>query len=365
MRTATKNIGPLPAEQQKTSATNTEAALATLKKATDVLTKQVSECTKQQKEFVKSQQFFSSQYDDFTVQLKVLNDVNKEMRYELNSVVKKCRDQAIEIEQLKSKLNICEQQKINNNAIIRGIAVNDDARESVKKIAALSDVVVDDTDITAVRHILNENKPPAIVVSFTNCDKKSEFIKSAKHNRISSTHFGYSGAAHPIFVDRQLTTDSFNLFLEAKKLKKIGVSFVWIANGNILVREKAGKPAIKITSLCQIKRMEREIMLRTKTNGNNKQHESSAHTENDKQNKHGYGTAHVKRTDDNTKKKMTKKQRGNILSSHNGPTSTRGDGAAAHTIAVNRSYSVTQNRSGALVIDSDLNLTSSSEYVDT
>lgn len=248
-RSATKKNTPLAAEQHATPATDIEVTFTKLKKTIDALTKQVSECTKQQKELTNAQQFFSTQYDDFTVQLNALTNVNKEMRNELNSVVKKCRDQSIEIEHLKSKLNLSEQQKINNNVIIRGIAANDDARESVKKIAALSDVVVDDTDIASVRHIMNEHKPPAIVVAFNNSDKKSEFIKSAKRNRISSVKFGYSGVAHPIFVDHQLTTESFNLFLEAKKLKKVGVSFVWIANGNILVREKAGKPVTKITSL--------------------------------------------------------------------------------------------------------------------
>lgn len=84
-----------------------------------------------------------------------------------------------------------------------------------------------------------------------------------------------------------------------------------------------------------------------------------------KTHKHDHSSAHVRRTDDDTKKKMSTKQRDNILSLRNGPTSKRGDGVVAHAMAINKSYSTAQNRSGAIVIDSDLNMTSSSEYMDT
>lgn len=108
---------------------------------------------------------------------------------------------------------------------------------------------VENNDVTSVRHIQNNNKPPVIMVTFKEKEKKNEFMKSAKQNRVSSTQFGYSGDPYPIYVGHQLTTESFNLFLEAKKLKKIGISYVWIANGDILIREKTGKPAVKITTL--------------------------------------------------------------------------------------------------------------------
>lgn len=94
------------------------------------------------------------------------------MRNELNSVVKKCREQAMEIEQLKFRLNACEQDKISNNAVVLDISINDDARESIIKIATLPCVTLNDDELSSARHIRNDNKPPAIVASFTQNEKK-------------------------------------------------------------------------------------------------------------------------------------------------------------------------------------------------
>lgn len=154
---------------------NGDVTIATLKKTTEALTKQVNDCAKQQKDLSSSQQFISSQYDDFMDKLRELTDSNKEMRNELNSVVKKCREQAVEIEQLKTKLNFCEQEKINNNVIIRGISVTDDARTSFKKVAVIAGVNVEDNEISSVRHMSNANKPPAI--SFNQNEKKNRICQ--------------------------------------------------------------------------------------------------------------------------------------------------------------------------------------------
>lgn len=337
-RATTKKTTPAPVQQQQqqlavavqqqqhTPAPSNDTALATLKTKQTVLSKQVSECMKQQKDLVTSQQFVSSQYDDLNNKFKELSDSNKEMRNELNSVVKKCREQAMEIESLKSRLNAREQEKISNNAVVRGISMNDDARESIKKIATLAGVILNDGELSSARHIRNDNKPPAIVASFTQNEKKSEFIKLAKQKRISTVDFGYNGDARPIFVDHQLTTASFNLFLEAKKLKKLGVAYVWIANGNILVREKAGRPATKVTSITQLKEIESEIILRTKkdnkNNSINKHHTGGTHhTEN---NHTAY--PHNRAADTNT---TSTPQPPHGASSHNG-TLPNSNGAVGH-----------------------------------
>lgn len=58
---------------------------------------------------------------------------------------------------------------------------------------------------------------------------------------------------------------SFGLLKEAKKLKRIGVSFVWVANGSILIREKTGSAVIKITSMSQLNKIEHDIRLNANT----------------------------------------------------------------------------------------------------
>lgn len=346
-------------QQNHSSQSNSDVTPATLKKTTAALTKQVNDCTKQQKDLSSSQQFISSQYDDIMDKLRGLTKSNREMRNELNSVVKKCRQQTVEIEQLKTKLKAHEQEKINNNVVIRGISVNDDARTSYKKVAVIAGVKVEDNEISSVRHIQPANKPPAIVVSFNENGKKSEFVKSAKQKRISSTQIGYSGDAYPIFVDHQLTTESFNLFLKAKK---IGVSFVWIANGNILLREKVGKQAIKITSTSQLKLIEKELLLRTKKTISDTQRNGRAqHTEATTSNTN---TPENERADKTNKKNgKNVKQQTNNVTPHNGSLST-GAGINTNASAVNATINVARNCPVTLVDESDLNSSSDSDYVE-
>lgn len=39
--------------------------------------------------------------------------------------------------------------------------------------------------------------------------------------------YGYAGEARPIYVDEQLTKDTFLLLKYTKRLKKVGVNYVW------------------------------------------------------------------------------------------------------------------------------------------
>lgn len=52
-------------------------------------------------------------------------------------------------------------------------------------------------------------------------------------------------------------------------MKKIGVRFVWIADGKILVREHENSTIYNIKTLSQLLELEKEIILRNNENGNN------------------------------------------------------------------------------------------------
>lgn len=71
--------------------------------------------------------------------------------------------------------------------------------------------------------------------------------------------YGYAGEPQPIYVDTQITRESFLLFKLAKNLKKIGVKFVWLSlDGDILVREKPNAPIISIKNAAQISEIEKK-----------------------------------------------------------------------------------------------------------
>lgn len=74
--------------------------------------------------------------------------------------------------------------------------------------------------------------------------------------------YGYAGEAHPMFVYEQLTGGTFKLFKEAKKLKRFGVKYLWIANGEILVRERERAKVHNIKSQLQLTELEIDLTTR-------------------------------------------------------------------------------------------------------
>lgn len=75
---------------------------------------------------------------------------------------------------------------------------------------------------------------------------------------------GYSGDNKPIFVDEQLTQQTYELLAQAKALKKLGVKYVWTSNGDILCRERDESPVTKIDSLAKVKAIEKKLVLSNK-----------------------------------------------------------------------------------------------------
>lgn len=201
----------------------------------------------------KALQFMSDNYD------KVMQ-VNNELKRELSTLTHKYTKLSHDIEHLKSNINTQVQTNIRSNVVVRGIDGEENATAAILKIAQISEINLTPDDFSGAKQILKDGKAPSIIATFKTLDKKKQLVSAAKKKRISTTMYGYNGEQKPIFVDEQLTKESFGLFKEAKKLKSIGVQFVWIANGNILIRERTGMPATRITSMAQLNSIEQNII---------------------------------------------------------------------------------------------------------
>lgn len=219
---------------------------------------------KELSEIRKSQEFVSTEYDETIKELNQCRETNKNFRAEITSLTKKYTELRTEVEFLKSKNNANEQSKINNNVLIRGVDETEPVDVAVMKIAQISEIDLCENDIDFAKQLKFKDKAPSIMVKFSNNNKKYQFVRAAKGKKISTAMYGCSGETRPIYVDEQLTRESFLLFKHAKKLKRIGVSFVWIANGEIYVREKQNAEKINIKTVSQIDAIEREIILRSK-----------------------------------------------------------------------------------------------------
>lgn len=73
--------------------------------------------------------------------------------------------------------------------------------------------------------------------------------------------YGYDGDSKPIYVDEKLTKYTYTLFAQAKELKKVGIKYVWVSNGNVLDKQNDDPQTKRIHSSLQIKEIEKAIML--------------------------------------------------------------------------------------------------------
>lgn len=236
----------------------------------------IEKMMKQHEELMESQKFISMQYDDVVKELKKCVDANNELKKELAAVSRKCIELNVIVSGLQSKQNRDEQERLNRNVIVRGIKYSEDAHAALHKIAVLSDFALQNEDVISVKQQQFNNKDSVITAQFREVDKKKQFVKAAKQKKISTQMYGYDGASQPIYVDPQITRESFLLFKAAKQLKKVGVRFVWLTiDGEILVREKPNAPITNIKNAKQIREIEKAILLRDKTSSGPKVNENA------------------------------------------------------------------------------------------
>lgn len=212
-------------------------------------------------------------------------DENNKLKTELSSLTKKHSILSAEVNGLKAKFNAEEQKNMNSNVLIRGINADEDALSVVTNVAELANIEIKQGDVVTARRIHSKTKESCVMVQFAVDTKKRDVVKASKAKRLNTQMYGYTGEARPIYVDEQLTRESFLLFKRAKNLKKYGVKFVWIANGNILAREAPNEAVIHIKTMDQITEMEHAIMIRDKQVKNevkrNKREERTATNDND------------------------------------------------------------------------------------
>lgn len=146
------------------------------------IVKKLDSIAKQLKDITKSQEFFSSQHDDVIDQLKKIREENKGARQEIASLKNQQHQMRSEIDQLKAKINIVEQNKTGDKIIVRGINKNENAKEAIVKIAGIVGVTLDANDIVFANQSTAENKAPTITAKFSSQQKKMNLSKQQKKN---------------------------------------------------------------------------------------------------------------------------------------------------------------------------------------
>lgn len=134
--------------------------------------KKLDNIAKHLKEITKSQEYLSSKHDDVIDELKKIRDENKGARQEIATLKKQQQQMRGEIEELKAKINIVEQNKTGDKVIVRGIKKEEDPKEAIIKIAGIVSVDLDANDIVFANQSTHENKSPTITAKFNSQQKK-------------------------------------------------------------------------------------------------------------------------------------------------------------------------------------------------
>lgn len=239
---------------------------AYLRNAIKTILKRLDAIERKQSELERSQEFLGSQHDAFGAAMRKCNESTSQLRSDLVAVTKNCSVMQEEVDCVKSQQNTEIQKKVANTVLIRGAKMDDDPSSVVQKIATLLNkgTVID--KVESAKRIAHDNKEPVIVVKFTDGDSTREFVRDSKRKRISTHCIGYTGERKPIYVDEQLTRDTFLLFKYAKKLKKIGFLYVWISSGDIMARKNSTSPFIRIKNRAHVDSIERDLLLSKQSN---------------------------------------------------------------------------------------------------
>lgn len=309
-------------EVQSESGDNIE--LATLKSILVGIQKQLTELTKKHTDVVASQQFLSSAYDQLLAQVSECSKANKQLRSEITSLTTKYKTMSIEMEQMKTQSNTQQQKTLSSNVLIRGVIENDDPYAAVHKIAALIEMQEKIDDTVAVKRIKHDGKPSVIYVTFPNEETKQLFVREAKAKRISTQMLGYQGEPKPVYVDEQVTKDTFMLFKYTKKLKQIGCKYVWLANGHIMTRISSTSRFVRITHKSQVDAIERELLLKRNDGESEKRETANATT----------SSTATTSADANKRKKTRKNTQKNTTQAN---TSVQGYAAMKPPVGVNES----------------------------
>lgn len=211
----------------------------------------------------KSQEFLSDSHDDLLLVIGKLGEENKSIKNEMRAMAERFKNLKSELDSLKTAAHTSEQTKISANVIVRGLSGAEDPMKAMIKIANIVDSPLETGDIVSAQAIKTADRSH-ILVRFASNEKKKELMRSARAKRLGTVMFGYNGENKPIYIDEQLTKQSHYLLMRAKKLKAMGIKYVWVSNGDILVRCKDGDKVTKITSEEHIDNIEKNLVLKKK-----------------------------------------------------------------------------------------------------
>ena len=185
------------------------------------------------KTYEESMNFYNTKFETMKGKMEGLEEQAKTLAQENGRLRSDSAKMKKEISDLRSAIDEQAQYTRRDCLEIRGVPVTtgEDTNVIVKKIGALIDVDINDTDISISHRIPSSNdgasgstsfRHPAIVVKFTNRKNRDLFYKARsklKSYNTSDIGLGRNGESN-IFIQESLTEAKRNLFKSCLKFRK-------------------------------------------------------------------------------------------------------------------------------------------------
>ncbi|XP_046685216.1 uncharacterized protein LOC124370954 [Homalodisca vitripennis] len=205
---------------------------------------------------------------DFNRSYEMLYSKVEENTVTLRDGMGKIEDYLREIEQLKSenvalkkhvvvletRIEDLENYSRRNCVEIQGIPEEKEEQvsELVKKVGKALDVNITDSMIDACHRIgkktSERNQARGIVVKFVRRTDKEELMKKRREKKrdFSTRHLGLTMDI-PVYLNESLSPARRRLLAQARQLRKErGYKYIWLRNGNILLRKEEKAPVVEI-----------------------------------------------------------------------------------------------------------------------
>ncbi|KAI5643462.1 hypothetical protein NE865_04446 [Phthorimaea operculella] len=162
-----------------------------------------------------------------------------------------------DLEDLKYKLNLCEQRARECNIEIFGIPEKKHEKlpNIILCITALLGIQLSASDIISAVRVPPKDKsnklPKPIVAKMTSLLIRDQIISEIRKRKgCTCEEIGFTGNKSKIYINEHLTADNKQLFkLTRESCDKLGFLRPWVRNGKIYMRKSENSPAVIIRNI--------------------------------------------------------------------------------------------------------------------
>lgn len=196
-------------------------------------------------------------------------DING-LQGKLDAVITENKILRTEIKVLKITVNVVRQESLRCNLIIKGVdEIENDQKQLMQLVTNCINKVepiIQSSDIAFATRIGRkiEGKKRHILVQFLFAHTRDYILAKKKNVKvkvadISLIHSEISPSQDSVYFDEHLTKENANLFAQARKLRPLGVKYVWVKQGKVLVKIADGEKAIRVWSVDDIQMVQQKI----------------------------------------------------------------------------------------------------------